>query len=245
MYINARIRPAITFLGAFFAVLCTNSHVTCAAAVYGNGNLSDTAHFGGLGFGSHDAYALPFSVGASTSAGQRTLTGAYILFSNLSASAVTTTIGIYDTASVNSGPNTIQASGSLSIGSTGTSSIWQYVPFSSPIVLSQNGNYYFTVASSVSTASVAWQIPNTDRSYSDLNSGSGYQLTPLAPTLYTLPTAQSTWTDASGSPGATVANSPLGFQLVPEPSTYAMLLAGVGCGAAGIVRRRRRGVSTR
>ena len=32
---------------------------------------------------------------------------------------------------------------------------------------------------------------------------------------------------------------------VPEPSTYAMLLGGLGCGAAVFARRRRRGVSTR
>lgn len=36
----------------------------------------------------------------------------------------------------------------------------------------------------------------------------------------------------------------INFMAVPEPSTYAMLLAGVGCGAAGIVRRRRHSVRT-
>ena len=236
---NARNQRSIhlAFLFILFAGLFSGEEKVFAGVVYGNGNLSDPTNNGGYGFGAHDGYAMPFTVGASTSTGQRTLTGAYILIENSTASPVSTTISIWDTASVNAGPQTSLGSGSLSIGTTGGNNIWQYIPFSSPVVLAQSGNYYFTVqAAAANSSTFDWHQPNANRAYSDLGSGSGYAVTTGATTFFTQSNNSSLWTDYSG--GTSVSDSPQGFQLVPEPSTYALLASGL-CAAAVAAGRRR------
>ncbi len=206
-----------------------------AADVFGNGNRSSNANTGGNTFNANNAWAVPFTTGASNLA-DRTLQGAWVLVGG-ETNPVTFSVSIYDDLGTLQGPTgSPLASGSMSIGA-GDPIAWRFVTFSSQVVLAGSDNFYVSVSESVPSTNFRWAYPTSPTTYSNLLSGSSYAITGGNEA------AANVWrrsgTDWANS-GFTVAANPFGVQLVsvPEPSTY--LLAAIATAVVFASRRTRR-----
>lgn len=207
--------------------------VSHALEVFGNGNLADNANTSGFSFNAHNAWAVPFTPGASN-LDQRTLYGAHVLVGGDPVSR-TFFVSIYADAGSGAGPTgSALVTKSLTLGA-GAPVDWQLVTFDTPFVLTASANYYLAVEESSASTDFLWRSPTNSPAYSNLGSGSSYQITggdPSAVTSYGR--IGSTWS----SSGSSMAATPLGLQLVPEPSTY--VLSGLGIIALALVRRKNR-----
>lgn len=216
-----------------FLILATTTSQTASAsvasgAVWGNGDINSTVSGGGFTFNANNRWAVPFTTGASTPAGQLQVNGAYVLVGDNS-TAVNFSVGIY--ATTGGAPDeTPLASGSISGFNPGTGNLsWEYVAFG-PVTLTQSTTYYIAVSEPTSLTGFVWAKPNPNQLYSDLGSGSGYT---SSGNLY----SDTPWFHQTSNPVTSTSNT-FAVQLVPEPSTYAFLASGL-CAAAVAAGRRR------
>jgi len=207
--------------------------VSHALEVFGNGSLASSANTGGNTFNANNAWAIPFTPGAS-SLDQRTLTGAWVLTGGETV-AITFSVAIYDDAGTLAGPSgTALASGSLGLNANDPIA-WRFVTFSTPVVLTASDNYYVSVEEPTASTNFVWAKPSTNPSYSNLSSGSSYQITggsELAANVWRR--SGVTWNDSLN----TVTADNFGVQLVPEPSTY--VLSGIGVMTLAFIHRKKR-----
>ncbi len=207
--------------------------------VFGNGNLVITTHQNGLTFGAHNAWAIPFTTGATSSTDQLKLTGVWVLVGGQS--SATFSASIYADGGTLQGPS----GGALATGTLSNVSSaydWRYVSFLSPITLVTSGRYYLSVELGSTFAGFNWAepvdrtdpLPVVSTTYTNLGSGSDYQITGSPATSLIWQRIGSTW----GASVDTVDSTPMGMQLqgVPEPSTWVMGLVG----ALGLAACRKR-----
>jgi hypothetical protein len=223
-----RIRNVL--LLSLWLILPSASH---ALEVFGNGINTNSANVGGVTFNANNAWAIPFETRTSTLA-ERTLEGAWVLVGG-ETTAITFSVRIYDDAGTNAGPTgTALASGSLSIGA-GAPIDWRFVTFSSPVVLAASDSFYVSVEEGSALTGFTWAEPLLNTTYSNLGSGSAYQITGgNEATAFPWRRSGSTWV-VNNNP---VSTDSFGVQLVPEPST--MLLSGTAVVALAFAKRRKR-----
>ncbi len=204
-----------------------------AVDVFGNGNRASNSNLGGYNYIANNAWAVPFTPGAST-AEERDLMGAWVLIGGNNEIEVTIDLAIYDDAGTNQGPTGPSlASGSLVVPA-GSLVGWRFVTFVSPLSLTASDNYYLSLEEPTGLGGFIWAAP-LSMAYSDLLSGSDYAIT-TGGTQNIWKRVGTSWNDATFS----VDTAGFGFQLVtvPEPSTYA--LAAIATLAMGMVSRRHR-----
>jgi hypothetical protein len=206
-----------------FALLLAAAPTMCHAAVIYD-NLSQTsAGYDGVGSGGLVEGPLydSFSTGTGSSF---LLTGVQLLVSKSGGSSGTTSIGIYNNNAVTDPPSP----GSLfaTIGTvtdsslSGTASVWSVSPVS-PLSLAASTRYWVGLSTS-NNATMQWW-------YASSNAGTGV--------------ADEYFSNSTGN-FANAGDRPYQMQVsvtaVPEPSTYAMALAGLACGGSTMFRRRKR-----
>ncbi|MBI1321935.1 PEP-CTERM sorting domain-containing protein [bacterium] len=216
---------------AIGVILLTFPTMAQALEVFGN----DPGRDGGVGaahtYASITGQAIPFTPGTST-AFDRLVTSAWVLVGGNS-SSVTMNVRIFADANTNGGPTgTALASGSTVLAASGSGS-WVNVAFSTPVLLQDSANYYIAVEAS-SGVGFSWYSPGAETTYSDLLSGSNYSITGSEATAPVFFTSGGSWSDL----GETVSQRPMGFQIVPEPSSLA--LSGISTLALTMAARRRK-----
>lgn len=222
------------FLLSFMLLIATTSGVS-AVDVFGNGDLSSTANSGGNTFNANNAWALPFQTGAS-SAAQLTLQGAWVLVGGQTTN-VSFDVSIYADAGTNQGPTgSVLATGSSTLISSDPLG-WSFVTFNSPVTLNGSSNYYVAVEQATSGTGFSWYEPTTNPTFSNLGSGSAYQITGGVETnANTWRRSGGTWTDSLTA--VSTNNFSVQLSTVPEPGTYALAL--ISASVLGIYARRRR-----
>lgn len=212
---------------SLWLILPSTSH---GLEVFGNGNLADNTNTSGFSFNAHNAWAIPFTPGASN-LDQRTLTAAHVLVGGDSVSR-TFSVAIYTDTGTNAAPGTVLATGSLTLGA-GAPVAWQQVTFVTPVTLTASANYYLAVEEATPSTEFLWRSPVNNQTYSNLGSGSSFQVTGGNPASVNVwGRIGTTWSDS----GSSLVATPLGLQLVPEPSTY--VLSALGVMTLGFIRRK-------
>jgi hypothetical protein len=200
-----------------------------ADEVYGNSTLARPN--GGFGasanFSNQRIQALNFNTGSSSLLG---IDQGWVLLRNDTGGSVNLSVDIF--ANGTSTPTGLSlGSTTLTVTDDGADS-WRHFTFSQPVALSGNTDYWI-VLSSPDTVDVNWLKPgSTTSTYGEFNSSG-----------YVVPSGLLRANSNNGSTWATGGPAEMGGQLsavviVPEPSTHALLAAGLGTVVFAAKRRR-------
>jgi len=205
------------------ALLLAAAPTMCRAQVIYNNLTQASAGYDGVGSGGLVEGPLYDSFSTGTGSGIL-LTGVQLLLSKSGGSSGTTSIGIYNNDAGTSPPSP----GSLfaTIGTvtdsslSGTASVWN-VSLGSPLSLAASTRYWVGLSTN-NNASMQWW-------YASSNAGTG-----VANEFFS--NSQDSFANAGNGPY----QMSVSVTAVPEPSTYAMALAGLTFGGYSLFRRRKR-----